>query len=269
MTGSPARYRCLDIVKEGAIDWVTLSRPERLNALDKALIRELLDYFDALRFDHQVRVVVLRGAGKNFCAGLDLKEAKGRRASVDPSASMDLQRTLADLIVLMRRVPQPIVALVQGAASGGGFALALAADVRYAGRSARMNVAMARIGLTGCDIGISHHLTRAVGQSIASELMLTGRFINAERALRTGLVSELVADEDLEATGRELAQEMLRLTPISLYLTKEGVNFAIDSGSLEATIAMENRQQVLAANGPDFAEGIAAFLEKRPPKFGA
>jgi enoyl-CoA hydratase/carnithine racemase len=128
---------------------------------------------------------------------------------------------------------------------------------------------MARIGLTGCDIGISHHLTRAVGQSIASELMLTGRFINAERALRTGLVSELVADEDLEATGRELAQEMLRLTPISLYLTKEGVNFAIDSGSLEATIAMENRQQVLAANGPDFAEGIAAFLEKRPPKFGA
>ena len=261
-------YARLVVCKEAGIDWVTLNRPEQFNALDFALADELQQYFHALRTDESVRVVVLRGAGKHFCAGMDLKEAAEVDVDGGVQAALRRQYSIGEIILRMRRVPQPVIALVHGAASGAGFALALAADVRYAGRSARMNVAMAKIGLTGCDIGIAHHLTRAVGQSVASELMLTGRFIDAERALRTGLVSEVCADDELENAGRALAQDMLSVAPTGLRLTKECVNFAVDSPSLEATMAMEDRQQVVCTQTPDYREGVAAFFEKRAPRFG-
>lgn len=266
MNDTPANEP-LKIHKEGAIDWITLNRPERFNALDYGLSDALGDYFQRLKHDDSVRVVVLRGTGKHFCAGMDLKEANETDTHGGVSVTLRRQRSIADIILLMRRAPQPIIALVHGAASGAGFAMALASDVRYAGTSARMNVAMARIGLTGCDIGISYHLTRAVGQSLASELMLTGRFIDAERALRCGLVSDVLPDDELEAAGRSLAEDMLDLSPIGLRLTKEGVNFAFDAGSLEAAMAMEDRQQVVATATSDYAEGVAAFLEKRKPDY--
>ena len=266
-TREAERYCCVKLEKEGAIDWLTLNRPEQLNALDYALTGELLDYFHRLKDDNATRVVVLRGAGRHFCAGLDLKEADATDTRGGVAAALKRQRALAEVIVRMRRAPQPIISLVHGAAAGGGFALALAADVRYAGKSARMNVAMAKIGLTGCDLGISYHLTRAVGQSTASELMLTGRFIDAARALRTGLVCNVVPDDQLETTGRALALDMLRMSPIGLRFSKEGVNFALDASSLEAAIAMEDRQQLVAAATADYAEGVAAFLEKREPRY--
>jgi enoyl-CoA hydratase len=262
---SPTTFR---IDKEGAIDWLTLNRPSSLNAITYAMSDELQAYFDRLRRDESVRVVVLRGAGRAFCAGLDLKETQRADVARGVEATMRRQRSIAEIVIAMRRAPQPIIGLIHGAAAGGGFAFALACDVRYAGRSARMNVAMARIGLTGCDIGISYHLTRAVGMSTAAELMLTGRFIDAERALRTGLVSEVMEDAALEEAGRALAQDMLALTPLGLRLTKEGVNYAVDSASLEAAIAMEDRQQVLCTATADFAEGVAAFVEKRKPVYG-
>jgi enoyl-CoA hydratase len=156
---------------------------------------------------------------------------------------------------------------VHGAACGGGFALALASDVRLAGESARMNAAFIRIGLSACDMGVSYFLPRLVGGSVASELMLTGRFIEAERALRVGLVSKVVPDDALEGEAAALAREMLAATPLGLRLTKECLNASVDAPSLESAIAMEDRNQVLCTQTRDFREGIAAFLEKREPHY--
>src|ERR1044072_6819962 len=186
------------IEHDDGVDRVTLNRPEHLNALDPALIEALNVYFQGLQRNRSTRVVVLKGAGKNFCAGLDLKAAMARRAGQQEppgvTESLDSQRRIADIVMLMRRSPQPITALVQGAAAGGGFALALAADIRIATKSARMNCAFIKLGLGGCDIGTSYFLPRLVGVSVASELILTGRFIGAERALAVGLVSEVVEE---------------------------------------------------------------------------
>jgi len=157
---------------------------------------------------------------------------------------------------------------VQGPACGGGFALALASDVRLAGASARMNAAFIRIGLSACDIGVSYFLPRLVGASVASELMLTGRFIDAERALRVGLVSTVVPDAELEAEARKLVDEMLATSPLGLRLTKECLNASLDAGSLEQVIAMEDRNQILCVQTRDFREGVSAFLEKRRPSYG-
>ena len=173
------------------------------------------------------------------------------------------QRSISEIVMAMRRCPQPIVALIDGAAAGGGFALALASDVRIATPTLKMNAAFIRIGLSACDIGVSYFLPRMVGSSVAAELMLTGRFIRAERALGLGLVSAVVEADALEAEGELMVADMLGATPLGLRLTKECLNHSIDAGGLEAAVAMEDRNQILCAQGEDFREGVAAFLEKR------
>src|SRR4051812_6082912 len=260
-------YETLLVRKEGPVDWLTLNRPDSLNALNRTMLLELQHYFGELAIDDAVRVVVLTGAGRAFCAGLDLKEASSGELGGGPVSGLRLQRRVSEIIVRMRRAPQPIVALVNGVASGGGFALALASDIRIAAPSARMNSAAIRIGLTGCDIGISYFLPRIVGSALASELLLTGRFLDAQRALAAGLVSRVVTDEELAAAGREIADEILRNAPLGVRLTKECLNASLDAGSLEAVIALEDRQQILAAQTGDLREGIAAFLEKRTAVF--
>ncbi len=258
-------YETLIVEKDGPIDRVTLNRPERLNALNPAMVDELLDYFGKLYWDRSVRIVVMRGAGTAFCAGLDLKERGGNERG--PQPGLVAQRRIAEIVMRMRRCPQPIVSLVHGPACGGGFALALASDVRIAGESARMNAAFIRIGLSACDIGVSYFLPRLVGVSVASELMLTGRFIKADRALRVGLVSEVVADDAMEAAAQPYLDEMLTTSPLGLRLTKECLNMSVDAGSLEAAVAMEDRNQILCAQTEDFGEGVRAFLEKRKPAY--
>ncbi|ETX04910.1 MAG: enoyl-CoA hydratase [Candidatus Entotheonella gemina] len=258
-------YDTLQIEREGAIEWLTLNRPERLNALSRQMCDELQAYFGHLYTDHHVRVVILRGAGRGFCAGFDLKDAGD--FSAGPTDGMRAQRRVSEVILRMRRCPQPIIALLNGPASGGGFALALASDVRYATPKTRMNVAMAKVGLTGCDMGISYFLPKTVGVSVAAELMMSGRFIDAERSRSLGLVSDVVAPENLAATGRQLAQEMLSLSPLGLRMTKEGLNAALSAGSLEQVIALEDRGQILCASAGHFDEGIAAFIEKRDPVY--
>jgi len=253
--------------KEGAVDWLTLNRPDSLNALNRTMLLELQHYFGELAIDHAVRVVVLTGAGRGFCAGLDLKEASSGELGGGPVSGLRMQRRVSEIILRMRRAPQPIIALLNGVASGGGFALALASDIRIASPSARMNSAAIRIGLTGCDIGISYFLPRIVGSALASELLLTGRFVDAQRAHAAGLVSRIVADEELAAAGCEIADEILRNAPLGVRLTKECLNASLDAGSLEAVIALEDRQQILAAQTGDLREGIAAFLEKLKAEF--
>lgn len=256
--------------RDGA-DWVTLDRPEALNALNPEMIAALNDYFDALRTKRHVRVVVLRGAGRAFCAGLDIKDAMTRRehkaAQSSVQDSLDSQRRIADIVMKMRRCPQPIVALINGAAAGGGFAIALAADIRIAARGARMNCASIKLGLGGCDIGVSYFLPRLVGVSIASELILTGRFIDAERAHAVGLVSDVADADALDAAAVPYVEAMLAASPTGLRLSKECLNISVDAGSLEAVIAMEDRNQVLCSRSEDFQEGLRAFVEKRKPAY--
>jgi enoyl-CoA hydratase len=259
-------YQTIEVKSEGPLAWLTLNRPDALNAMNPRLVDELRDYFQSLAADRETRVVVLRGAGRAFCAGLDLKEPSAE-VGRGVTGGMRGQRHISELPLLMRRAPQPIIACVHGAACGGGFALALASDVRLAGESARMNAAFIRIGLSGCDVGVSYLLPRLVGASLASELLLTGRFVHAERARELGLVSTVVPDADLEAEARKLAEEMLATTPLGLRLTKECLTASIDAASLEQAIAMEDRNQVLCAQTDDFREGIGAFLEKRAPRY--
>jgi len=261
-------YETLQVAREGHLTVVSLDRPDALNALSRQMVDELRDFFWGLTEDTETRVVLLRGNGRAFCAGLDLKEASGSvGAGGSIPGALRGQRHIAELMMLMRRAPQPIIAAVHGAAAGGGFALALASDVRIAGESARMNAAFIRLGLSACDVGVSYFLPRHVGASVASELLLTGDFIHADRARETGLVSRVVPDAELDAAARELAARMLRNSPLALRLTKDCLKASIDAGSLEAAIAMEDRNQVLAATSADFREGIAAFLEKRDPVF--
>lgn len=259
-------YQTLAIRKEGPVDWLTFNRPDSLNALNRRMVDELLDYFGALYWDKSVRIVVMRGAGRGYCAGLDLKERDNSGGNA-PANGLTRQRQISEIVMRMRRCPQAIVSLVHGPACGGGFALALASDIRIAGASARMNAAFIRIGLSACDIGVSYFLPRLVGVSVASELMLTGRFITAERALRVGLVSEVVADDKMEEAATPYIDEMLTTSPIGLRMTKECLNMSVDAGSLEAAVAMEDRNQILCAQTGDFQEGIRAFLEKRRPAY--
>lgn len=263
-------YETLKVDREDHLTWLTLNRPDSLNAMNGTLIREVREFFHGLPNDKQTRVVVLRGEGRAFCAGLDLKEAGSRQAESTGSRSASIvaalrgQREVSEIMLEMRRAPQPIIAAVHGAASGGGFGMALASDVRIAAESARMNAAFIRIGLSACDVGVSYFLPRLIGASIASELLLTGDFIEAERAEKLGLVSRVVPDADLEEAARDLAGRMLRNSPAGLRLTKDCLKHSLDAGSLEQVIAIEDRNQVLCALSPDLREGVTAFLEKRP-----
>lgn len=262
-----ADYQTIAIEQRQAVAYLTLNRPESLNAINTQMVTELRDYFGGLAEDAQTRIVVMRGAGRAFCAGLDIKASQEGGTSSPFGAGMGFQGYLAEVYIRMRRAPQPIISLIQGPACGGGFAFALASDIRIAADNARMNAAFIRIGLSACDMGASYFLPRLVGTSIASELMLTGRFIDAERSLATGLVSKVVPLAQLPDAADEYLDEMLSTSPMGLRLTKEGLNVSIDAAGLEAAMAIENRNQVLCSRSNDAKEGMRAFLEKRPPVY--
>jgi enoyl-CoA hydratase/carnithine racemase len=257
--------RTIEVETRGPIEILTLNRPASLNALNSVLVAELNDYFDRLHSRPEVRVVLMRGAGRAFCAGADLKESRTKEARVH--TTLKRQRTVGRIVRLMRSCPQPIIGLGHGPAAGGGFSIFLACDVRYGTPELRMNAAFIRIGVTGCDIGASYLLPRLVGASIASELLLTGRFMDAARAKSVNLVSDIVPAEILLDTGLALAHDMLQASPLGLRLTKDALNFNIDASSLDAAMAMEDRQQVLLSFTDDYVEARAAFLDRRTPTF--
>lgn len=257
-------YATISVVREGAVDWLTLNRPERRNAIDATMVRELWSYFDKLQTDYACRVVVMRGAGQGFCAGLDLTWFKEPGAAM-PSGGADgaPAPSLGDIVLKMRSCPQAVVALIHGAACGGGFNFALAADIRIAGRSARMNVAFVKLGLSGCELGTSYFLPRMLGTSVAAELMMTGRFIDADRALATGLVSEVVDDDRLEPAARALVEDLLAASPIGLRKTKEVMTRASEIEDLAAVIALEERTQMACMQATAFGQTVAAFGEPK------
>jgi enoyl-CoA hydratase/carnithine racemase len=260
-------YETIEVEARGAVEVLTLNRPEALNALSQALVGELDDYVDSLFGRPEVRVVVLRGAGRAFCAGLDIKENLGTGDESRFQKSWRVQTRLAQLLRKMRAAPQPFIALGHGAACGGGFSLLLASDVRIGAPDLRMNAAYFKIGLGGADIGSSYFLPRLVGASLASELLLTGRFLDAERALALGLLSRIVPHERLLEDGLALAEEMVANAPYGLALTKQALNINIDAPSLDAALALEDRQQVMLTGTQDHVEAMTAFVEKRTPRY--
>jgi enoyl-CoA hydratase/carnithine racemase len=261
-------YATLTLERRDAIEIVTLNRAEALNALSPEMAGEIGGYFESLKTRLDIRVVILKAEGRHFCAGADL----GTGAFVKPGpgraqGQMAMQKIYSGVVRAMRSCPQPIIGLIHGAACGGGLSLALACDVRYATPDARMNAAYLRIGLGGCDMGAGYLLPRLVGVSSASEFLLSGRFIGAERALRMGLVSEIVPAETLLATGLALAGDMLKAAPMGLRMTKESINAEIDAPSLDSALTLEDRQQVILLDTDDHREAVKAFLEKRAPVY--
>ncbi|MFM7066251.1 MAG: enoyl-CoA hydratase/isomerase family protein [Gammaproteobacteria bacterium] len=249
--------------RRGAALWVTLNRPEALNTLTTAMVEELLGLFTALETDREVRVVVLRGAGRAFCAGLDLKDFLPRLDDLAAPELLHFQRRLSRLILAMRRCPQPVVCLWHGAASGGGFALGLASDLRYCTTGTRLNASFVLVGLSGCDVGVSWLLPRLIGAGVASELLFTGRTLEATRARELGLVSAVVEPAELESTAERTIAELLTAAPMALALTKQALQTAQGAGSLEAAIEIEDRQQTLLALQPEFKARLEAFAARQ------
>lgn len=253
---------------------VTLNRPERLNALRQGNVRQLCAVLDALAGDDAVRVVVLTGAGRGFCAGWDLTSpltnASGAELAGPPTVADYYvgQELFAGMVRRLRSLDKVVIAAVNGVAVGAGFALTLGADIRIASRVASFHVGAVRIGLTAGECGISYHLPRLIGASRAFEVMLTGRPVTAEEAERIGLVSRLADDNtDLLSQALEMASLVLRNSPYATRHTKQLMWANLDAASLDAAIELENRAQVLALMTEDFREASTAFVEKRPPVF--
>jgi enoyl-CoA hydratase len=246
-----------------------LNRPERLNALTPPLLEELKRTLDRVSDDESCRVVVLTGSGRGFCAGVDLHyvddsaaDNKGRPAQLMPG-----QMSWSAITPKLRDVRQPIIAAVNGPATGAGLALVLGSDIRLAAASSSFAVSFVRVGLSAADMGTSWLLPRIVGVARAQELMLTGRRFNAQEALRIGLVVDVVDDDELEAKSLQMAESVLANSPFGVTMTKDVMWSALEIPSLRTAIGMETRTQALCACTDDHWEAAAAFVEKRPPRF--
>ncbi len=272
-------------LQENGIGILTLNRPDKLNAMSFQMIKELHELLDNLMVNLDCRVLIFRGEGKTFCAGLDLKESMILQKKKKPQelkekhyflnaperdiikAKIYAQWRTSQLIVKMRKINQPIIAIIHGAASGAGFAFILAADIRIASKEARFNNAFIKVGFSGADLGSSYHLPRLIGMSRAAEILYTGRFVDAEEAEKIGLVLKVVEKEQLLDSAIELANDLLSKSPLGLRMTKEAINLSLDSPSLETMIQLENRTQMLCSTSDDITEGVQSFFEKRKPKY--
>ena len=248
---------------------LTLNRPEQLNAMTAELCEELHGEVQRIASDRACRAVILTGAGRGFCAGLDLRgygAAPGNDGSDEPRDRLANQEHMSTLVLSLRALPQPVIAAVNGPAAGFGMALALASDIRYASAEAVFRVAFINIGVSNCDMGTSWLLPRLIGASRAHELMLTGRRVGAQEALAIGLVADVVQAGLLEHAQRA-ASEIAALAPWGVRLTKQGMWTALEIPSERAALEYEDRQQIMATFGKAPPEAVAAFLEKRPAEF--
>lgn len=251
---------------------VELCDPARYNALSNTMVRELRETFAALRADRTVRVIVLTGTGRGFCAGANMA---GGDDPVPPEAEDRgpvgfinvLQENLAELILAVHEAPQPVIAAVHGGAVGGGLALSLACDLRVAAGDAYFASHFIRVGLSSCDVGTSYFLPRLVGPTMAAELMLTGRRVPAEEALRIGLLNRVVPQADLLATALDLAAMITANSEYGVVMTKVGMWANVDASSLRQAMQLENRTQVLGCFTGNMTEAGEAFREKRPPRW--
>ncbi|MBL7497753.1 enoyl-CoA hydratase/isomerase family protein [Frankia sp. CNm7] len=251
---------------------VRLNRPDVLNAITAELIQGLRDVLRGIRDDSWVRAVVLTGAGRGFCAGLDLHgygDLPGTPAAGEgiPQSGLRGQRHVSELVEDFRAVRAPIIAAVNGPAAGAGLSISLLCDLRLAAESASFHASFIRRGLSSCDVGISWLLPRAIGFARAADLLLTGGSVDARDAERIGLVSAVVPDEKLLDAALERATAIAQLSPFGVWQTKELLWANQEVAGLRAAVALEDRTQVLAGMTEDHREAVAAFLEKRPAAY--
>lgn len=244
-----------------------VNRPHRRNALTEEVFGALGDLCAALREDRSARVLVLTGEGETFSSGYDIDEV-GRVASLEPSALMALLDRQSRVISALCDLPQTVIAAVDGVAAGAGLSLALAADLRVLSERARLRAAFVRMGLSGGDMGASWLLPRIAGLGFASDMLLTGRFVDADEALRRGVANRVSPAGDLRATALDTAEQIADNSPVSLRLTKHILQANTDAPSLEVALRAEASVQVAAAKSPDVQEAVAAFRERRAPRFG-
>ena len=270
--------------REDGISILTFNRPESLNAISFELTHEMIDYLKSLENNLAIRVVILTGEGRGFSSGLDLKESQiaTKPAKKIPEEYHQYeylmakdkikrfiisQKKLSEVMILLRKIPQPVIAAVNGVAYGGGLGFALASDIRIAGENAKFCNAFINIGASGADMGSSYWLPRLIGFSRAAEFMYTGRAMDAQEADKIGLVSRVVADNKLLEEAIGIAQQIIGKSPIGVRFTKDALNANIDAQSLESAIKLENRSQVICLNTKDLLEGVFSVLEKRKPNY--
>lgn len=249
---------------------ITLDRPDRLNAMSIDLVIELYDALGEVGADNDTRVVVLTGSGRAFCSGLDLKDY-GIIPNIDGlQVGRIAQRSMryySRLIPRMREIPQPIIAAINGPAYGGGMCLSLGADIRFASDTAEFNATGIVNGLTSTEMGVSYLLPRLIGAAHSSDLLLTGRKIDAVTAERIGLVSRVVSAEELMDLVIEVAVGMARFSPYGLEMTKDTIWSNLEVGSLAAAIELEDRNQLMLGFTNNLPTAIAAFRDGEDPTY--
>jgi enoyl-CoA hydratase/carnithine racemase len=252
--------------QQGGIATITLNRPERLNAITFDVYHELTDFFAKLRDEKDVRVVVITGAGRAFCSGGDVRDIIGELQGRDAEGLLQFTRLTCELIQNMRALPKPIIASLNGTTAGAGACIALASDIRIAAEDAKIAFIFVKVGLAGTDMGATYFLPRVVGLAKATELLMTGDFIEAQEAEAIGLYNRVVRRDQLETVTKEFAEKLARGPALGLAKTKEMLNRELHmpfGSALEA----EAVAQSLCMQTADFKEAHAAFLEKREAKF--
>jgi len=252
------------------VELITLNRPDQLNAMTAELCAALHSELGRLAADRTCRAIVLTGAGRGFCAGLDLRgygQAPGNDGTDDARDRLGNQEHMSRLILRLRETPQPLIAAVNGPAAGFGLALALGCDIRYGAGSAVLRAAFVNIGVSNCDMATSWLLPRLIGASRAHELMLTGRRVDAAEAERIGLLAAVLDDDALLDHALASAAGIAALAPWAVRLTKQGMWTALEIPSQRAATGYEDRQQIMATHGVAVREAISAFLEKREASF--
>lgn len=255
----------LDRPREGVVV-LTLDRPDRLNAMTDTMFRELESVMWHLDREDGLRVVVLTGAGRAFCAGYDTADAEAL-PTLGAIGMLDLQERAMRALAAVRAVRVPVIAAVNGAAAGGGLSLCLAADIRLASPHAKFNAAFVKIGLSAGDLGASWLLTRLIGPAVTSEFVYTGRLMEVEEAARTGLVNRVVPAEELLDAALETARQICGNSPNGVRLSKRAIQANMEIGSYAAALELENRGQALLTQTEDMPEAFQAFREGRPPAF--
>jgi len=248
------------------IGTITLNRPERLNAITFEVYHELTDFFVKLRDEKEVRVIVITGAGRAFCSGGDVIDIIGALQGRDAEGLLEFTRLTCDLIRNMRALPKPIIASLNGTTAGAGACIALAADIRIAAEEAKIAFIFVKVGLAGTDMGATYLLPRIVGLAKATELLLTGDFVEASEAERIGLYNRVAPRPHLEHATREFAEKLANGPALGIAKTKEMLNRETHM-SFDSALEAEAVAQALCMQTPDFKEAHAAFIEKRPAKF--
>lgn len=251
---------------EPGIAVLRLCHPARLNALSDEAVAEVGRLLVLVDADQSLRVLILTGEGRGFCAGFDLSlaaAAPGQDELGEAAAWMQRQETFAGLVTRLRGLRVPVIAAVNGPANGAGLGLALACEIRIAAASAAFNSAFVKVGMSSCDIGVSWLLPRCVGMSQAFDIMLTGRMVGAEEALRIGLVSQLVADDQLMAQTLNTARQIAANSSFGVWMTKRGAWANLETGSLQAAIELENRTQILARTTGELARAANALVSRK------